>query len=227
MDRYVMSDSDVSDVFATAGRNHGFEDVKAEFSAFKDFKVRWTRSYRWAEFEVSDYLVGAPVEVMESLADVIFRKIKGDMDAEYSEEFVAWMTSAEFLERNRPTYVARNRLSNPDGDSRLAASVARVAESHPEVMRDVQVFWGRLGRAKASRVSVLMKAVAVNDRLDDEQVPDGALDLAVYASAFRASLGFGAKGNDHTVSDRVVEDAVNACPDAEARDWLKSHNFNL
>ena len=29
-----------------AGRRNGFEDIQAEFAAFRDFKLKWTRSYR-------------------------------------------------------------------------------------------------------------------------------------------------------------------------------------
>lgn len=60
-----------------AGRRNGFEDIQAEFAAFRDFKLKWTRSYRWISFEVSDYLRNAPEDVMDSLAETMFAKMRG------------------------------------------------------------------------------------------------------------------------------------------------------
>lgn len=33
-----------------AGIRNGFEDITAEFFAFRDFKLKWTRSYKWISF---------------------------------------------------------------------------------------------------------------------------------------------------------------------------------
>ena len=32
------------------GRRNGFEDIGAEFAAFRDFKLKWIRSYKWISF---------------------------------------------------------------------------------------------------------------------------------------------------------------------------------
>ena len=60
---------------ATAGARNGFEDVTAEFSAFRDFKLKWTRSYKWISFEVSDYLRNAPENVIRSLAETVYARM--------------------------------------------------------------------------------------------------------------------------------------------------------
>lgn len=62
---------------ATAGARNGFEDVMEEFSTFRDFKLKWTRSYRWISFEVSDYPRNAPQSVIKSLAETIYARIGG------------------------------------------------------------------------------------------------------------------------------------------------------
>ena len=46
--------------FRKVGRGYGYESVSAEFSDFREFKVQWSRSYRYAHFRVSDYLSDAP-----------------------------------------------------------------------------------------------------------------------------------------------------------------------
>lgn len=92
-----------------AGIRNGFEDITAEFSAFRDFKLKWTRSYKWISFEVPDYLRNAPKHVMESLAETIFAKIRGDDGASYSEEVCDYLNSDGFLKENQGMYLKRFR----------------------------------------------------------------------------------------------------------------------
>ena len=61
--------------FSKVGKEYGYDCVTAEFSEFKEFKVKWTRSCGWAEFKISDYLKDAPVNVIEGLAETIFLRI--------------------------------------------------------------------------------------------------------------------------------------------------------
>ena len=46
--------------------------MSAEYSAFREFKVKWRRSCGWAEFEVSDYMNDAPLSVLSGVAETIF-----------------------------------------------------------------------------------------------------------------------------------------------------------
>lgn len=61
--------------------------MKAEFSSFRDLKIKWVRIYKWIEFQVSDYLMRAPEGVIEGLARTIFSKILGT-DKSYSDEVI-------------------------------------------------------------------------------------------------------------------------------------------
>ena len=92
-----------------AGKRNGFEDIQAEFAPFRDFKLKWTRSYKWISFEVSDYLRNAPESVMESLAETIFAKMRGDGKTEYSREVCDYLNSDGFLKENQGTYLKRYR----------------------------------------------------------------------------------------------------------------------
>lgn len=84
-----------------AGIRNGYEDIIAEFSAFRDFKLKWARSYKWISFEVSDYLRNAPQSVIESLAGTVFAKIGGQDKTGYSEEVCEYFSSERFLRDNR------------------------------------------------------------------------------------------------------------------------------
>ena len=68
----TVTDSELTEVFTEVGSRYGYADVKAKFKALKDFKVQWQRSYKWAEFTVSDYMDRAPYDVLQNLADVLF-----------------------------------------------------------------------------------------------------------------------------------------------------------
>ena len=70
----TVTDSELTEVFSEVGSRYGYADVKAKFKALKDFKVQWQRSYKWAEFTVSDYMDRTPVPeiVLEHGATTIF-----------------------------------------------------------------------------------------------------------------------------------------------------------
>ena len=55
----TITDEILNEIFKKVGNDFGY-DVSAEFAAYRDFKIRWQRSYKWAEFQVSDYLKDAP-----------------------------------------------------------------------------------------------------------------------------------------------------------------------
>ena len=59
-------------------------------------KVKWSRTYRWIEFSVSDYLMDAPESVMESLSRTIYTKIRDTEETFYPEDVCEWITSKEF-----------------------------------------------------------------------------------------------------------------------------------
>ena len=103
-----------------AGIRNGFDDIQAEFSAFRDFKLKWTRPYKWISFEVSDYLRNAPENVMQSLAETVFARIRGECRTSYSEEVCDYLNSGEFLEENQGLFLKRFRGIGPWGERRPA-----------------------------------------------------------------------------------------------------------
>lgn len=50
----TTTDEILNETFKKVGNDFGC-DTPAEFAAYRDFKIRWQRSYKWAEFQVSDY----------------------------------------------------------------------------------------------------------------------------------------------------------------------------
>ena len=157
-----------------AGIRNGFDEIQAEFSAFRDFKLRWTRSYKWISFEVSDYLRNAPENVMQSLAETVFARIRGEDRTAYSEEVCDYLNSREFLEGNQGMYLKRFRgiSETAHGESvDLLDCYRRLAERGlVEYDPDLVIRWSSVGdrSRKVGRSSVLMRTVVMNPAVAPE-----------------------------------------------------------
>lgn len=179
-----------------AGIRNGYEDITAEFSAFRDFKLKWTRSYKWISFEVSDYLRNAPQNVIESLAETVFAKIGGQDKAEYSEEVCEYLSSERFLRDNQDLFLKRFRgiSQTPCGENVDLAEVYMRLVDRGLAKRDpsLVIRWGASNRTdcRIGHSSVLMKTIIVNPKLDSEDISENALDYALYTQVCRVNLGF-------------------------------------
>lgn len=208
-----------------AGRRNGFEDIQAEFAAFRDFKLKWTRSYRWISFEVSDYLRNAPESVMESLAETIFAKIHGDGKTEYSQEVCDYLNSDGFLKQSQEIYLKRFRnISNSTrGESiDLLDCYRRLAERElVEYDPDLVIRWNSIGdrSKKVGRSSVLMRTIVMNPALDSKDISEEALDYALYSQICHVNLGFGPNkdGDDERYERMLSEHPGRTKAEAELR----------
>ena len=180
-----------------AGIRNGFDEIQAEFSAFRDFKLKWTRSYRWISFEVSDYLRNAPEHVIQSLAETVFARIRGDDGAAYSKEVCDYLNSQEFLDENQKQYLRRFRGISETArgenvdllDCYRRLTEKGLVEYDPKLV----IRWSNSEdrSRKAGRSSVLMRTIVMNPALDSEEISEDALDYALYAQICHVSLGFG------------------------------------
>ena len=167
----TVTDSELTEVFSEVGSRYGYADVKAKFKALKDFKVQWQRSYKWAEFTVSDYMDRAPYDVLENLADVLFSKISGS-DARYGEAFIRYVTDGRIVRDNRNDYLKRSKgLSKTSiGDfHNLDDCVNRLRDESliPDDL-ECELKWDRSLSNKVAGCSVLQRVVTVNDSLDQK-----------------------------------------------------------
>ena len=191
----MVDNSRLTELFTEVGSRHGYREVEATYTAFRDMKLKWCRSYNWIQFDVSDYLIDAPEDVIGSIADTIFRKIKGDSEAHYDERVTAWLTSPEFVRSRQPTYVSRCRglTLSPKGDVRdLEESYGRIVDMGL-MKRDPDVYlgWGPAGSGRHSGFSsVLMKVVNMSSVLDDGEIPELLLDYCLYAQLAHIMMGF-------------------------------------
>lgn len=211
------------------GMAHDYQSVKADFVPFKDFKVKWMRSISWIDFDVSDYLLGAPEEVLEGVIRTIFKKIEGAPDSSYPECVSQYLSSEDFVKRNQATYIRRTRgFTTNSMHHDLGESYDRLIASGL-VERDEDMAIGWIPASRSDRTvghsSVLMKAIMLRDSLDSEDIPQYVLDYALYTQLVHIGLGFNATGKDRSVEYSLK---CSEYPDAEdAELFLESHGYKV
>ena len=60
----------------------------------------------------------------------------------------------------------------------------------------IVIRWTEDGRSRIGMSSVLMKTIAMNNRLDDNGLSENTIDYALYSQICHVNLGFGATRND-------------------------------
>ena len=223
----TVTDGHLTEIFSMVGQRYGYEDVKAEFSALTDFKVRWQRSYKWAIFTVSDYLDRAPDDVLENLAEVLFSKITGQ-DAEYGDVFLRYVTDKELMRTNRKDFLKRSRnlTKKSIGDYHDLNDCVNRLRDQRLIPDDIEcvLTWDNSGREKAAGVSVLQGVVWVSKALDQKGIPEYVLDYCVFYMMCYLELGFN-PGPDMEYDHRRLISKHPMRYDAEA--WLNEHGLFL
>ena len=171
--------------FGTIGKKYGFDKVGAEFVPYRDFKVKWTRSYKWADFQVSDYLMDAPSVVLDGLAETLFSRISGTESRPYTPEMNDWITSSEFKQEKQPIYVRRSRnitRSSVGKFKNLDESLNRLkALGIVDENCNPYLTWSREELAHTvGYCSTLMDTIVISSIFDTNTIPDCVLDFALY-----------------------------------------------
>ena len=215
----------LNEAFSTVGKEHGYDSVSADFQEFKEFKVKWRRSCGWAEFEASDYLKDAPLDVLEGLADTIFSRIsRRDENKQHSDVMLEWMTSEEFVKNKQPIYLSRSRnLSRTHVGEHIDLS-----ESYNRIIdlglvsrdNDLVISWTKQPNVKRiGYCSVLMKVIAISSVFDTLSIPKFVSDYVLYHELIHLDRGFDPFNQRHDTGFHALE---NLYPKRkEAEDWLK------
>ncbi|MGE4577549.1 MAG: hypothetical protein AB7D42_03355 [Candidatus Methanomethylophilaceae archaeon] len=220
----MENDEGLREMFRKVGKEHGYETVNAEFTSFKEFKVRWQRSYKWADFKVSDYMADAPLEVLEGLASTLFARICGKGDPDFSEEMCKWVTSPDFSKYKQPIYLRRSRNLSRSGQGEhrdLGACYQRLIDAGL-VENDPEIFMSWTKEPNVRKVgycSVLMKVVAVSSALDNPEIPDFVADYVMYHELCHILIGFDPSSEKHGSEFAKLEAKYQR--QKEAEDWLR------
>lgn len=221
----TTTDEILNETFKKVGNDFGC-DTSAEFAAYRDFKIRWQRSYRWAEFQVSDYLRDAPVEVLESLARTIFTKIQGD-ECSYSDKVIEWLTAPEFVDTIQPMFIERDRrISFDDGEHKdLEESLNRLRENgFIGDTKKMKIFWSKEPtETKGAWSSMLMRVVTVNKALDSDDVPDEILDAVILKEVATIECDFFLSPMNRK---KTIDDRMKLYPGFDGiSEWLYKHGL--
>ena len=209
----------MTDVFSRIGKQYGYENVSADFVAFKQFKVQWQRSYNWIAFRISDYMLDAPENIMEDLAESIFAKIAGKQGL-YSDGMRGWVLDEDFSIRKRPTFIRRGRYlsDDPQGEHKnLNDAIDRlVAKGLLKKDHNIRAVWNRDTRSDmAATYSVLMRTIMVTSALDEPDAPDDVIDYVIYHQYLRIQEGARTFGTEEEPSTRLDDTKFEGYREAE------------
>ena len=216
--------------FRDEGVKHGYERVNAEYTAYRDFKVRWTRTNRWIEFHVSDYLSDAPKEVIDSLVGTLYSKICGSDTIPYTKAMRDWATSETFVYNKQPIYLKRSRglTKSSEGKHRDLKDSFRRLIDKGLVKEPRRIFLSWTNDEYSSRVgycSTLMEVIAISSAFDDPFIPDDVLDYAVYHEYLMISEGKKHFGEDYNIDTVELERKFPGWKEAE--EWIGRMGLTL
>lgn len=219
-----MDMTSVREIFATVGREYGYEDVEVDFVPYRDMKVKWQRTSSWISFSVSDYLKDAPASVLEDFARVLISKTHGEK-ADWSDRFRVYICDGGFVEKNRPVFLKRFKGVKPAGEHRcrsLEDSIDRLmAEGLISDVDEIDLRYAS-GMHRVSHVSVVMRTVIISDRLDSEDVPEYVLDAQVYKRICQVMAGFDACEEAHQECERRINRYSRM---ADSEKWCMEHGL--
>ena len=158
----------LKEIASNVASRYDYTDVSAEFTPFRDFKVKWTRAFKLISFEISDYLEGAPDDALESLFETVFERIKGDVTREYGDALVTYLTSEEFRNTNRDLFIDRQKFI--EGGESITDAVGIIEEKglYPkEPSKDLFIGTFQSDRQSIPRTSALFRAIAVPSSMEN------------------------------------------------------------
>jgi len=220
----------LNEIFKRIGIEFGFDDVNAEYVAFKELKIRWKSSSKWASFEVSDYLANMPENLIEDLAEYVFSKIRNE-DRKYPQSVSDWLADPSFLRIYQPLYLKRSGkvlTQSPEGRyADLRDSYERlIAFELVEKDDDIFFSWTKGENVrKVGHCTVVMKVVSISSELDSEDVPKFVLDFCVYHELCHIMIGYDPGSEKH---DKEFDELLKRYPKSkEAEDWIVNAGLYL
>lgn len=187
----VRTQEQMLEIAKETGSKFDYKQVSLEIASYKDFKMKWTRSYQWIDFSVPDYLIGMSEEALTDLFTGIYNNIISCGKSSFGDSFNTEVTSEEFINRCKPVYIKRTR-----GKKEIFKD-----------FEDITVYW--LGSEnmsnRVSHFSALFKTIFLNAKLKD--APEDVIESIIkdnYNNIQEGLQKFGQKVNSaHLTPDEV------------------------
>lgn len=204
--QYVLDEAQLNEIISSLGANHGFTHASGEFVEFDNFKVQWSRGYRFVHFRVSDYMVGINAGVVSDIIESLFERIEGKSKGAYSEEAAKCLLSKEFREVNRDMYLRRKELPV---DKRLTLQLKALRHEYRDKKdcADVHEALDDLVICNNEEcgigTSALFKVIAFSKKVDEES--DEFLRKLILIAAMYLHCQRKAFGKDADVARRIYD----------------------
>lgn len=137
------------------GAGYGFRNVGLEFSAFKDLKIKWVRGLDWMNISVSDYLDGAPDDVLCELVETLADRMRNGTDEGYREKVRTYIDGLHTTDK-RAVFLKRHGCTEMYGAYALAV---RDAEAVSGIARHPLVDIGHSSKLREMKSSVTFRVV--------------------------------------------------------------------
>lgn len=164
-----------------------------QFTAFSDLKVRWEKEPdnepNKIDFFISDYLRGAPQDVID---DLIYELVKtifigpgypSITGMVYPESVLKYLSGSDFLKQSQSAFLRRRRLSEDFVDGiyhDLRDVVNRLTSlKMVKINPNLKVLWSS-GLDRAAMSFPQWKVILVSSDLDLIDIPESVLECVVY-----------------------------------------------
>lgn len=219
---------DLDTAFKGAAARLGLGRVRAEFYPFSELRHTWTHNGGELSFRISDYLEGAPQEIIESLSGYLLCRAQHmTCAADVGAPYLAYANSRAFWASVKETYLSRaRRLSfEADGGSRNLKIVFNYVNSRYFSGRAPEPILAWVSESPRRRLGFYfepLRLLAANRILDSESIPRYVLEFVMYHELLHhLSAGDGGRVRrvHHTKQFKAQERAFTHFEEAES--WLR------
>jgi hypothetical protein len=75
-----MTDDEFDRICKEVASGFGYEDISGDFEEMEEHKIKWTRSFKWIKFHLSDWYKDAPVEMIGNIIRSVLLNVEGEHD---------------------------------------------------------------------------------------------------------------------------------------------------
>lgn len=162
-----MNNEKLTQTIEAVSKKYGFQTATADFKPFKDFKLRWERSFTQINFHISDYLNRAPENVISDLIEHVLKAImRIRNDSAYPKSFRDYVRSEDFLRNKKKIFLRRTNLQ--EAPSSLVETVKEICDPGraPEIYL-----------SKTPVVSAVFDLIGVPENVFEEEMNGYLLEL--------------------------------------------------
>jgi len=203
--------------------------VSARFYAYRDLRHTWRASQNLIDLRISDYLEGAPREILDALATYLWSRIgRLPIPLKAKRRYDQFTAQPTFWAPHRATYLARsqNLLRSPVGawrDLRVSFEALNRLYFSGRLARPELTWTKRRSHTRLGSSHPPLNLVVISRVFDDPRIPSYVLDYLLYHELLHLALGVEVRGSYqlwHSAEFRAAEHEFHRWEEAEG--WLQA-----